>query len=79
MKKGCLYSIGIFLAVVIGFIYMFLHAFDPEYDKVEIVQKIGGKLICNSVFNSNVIISFNLGVCSSKMAGNVPLLQEVWG
>lgn len=53
MKKGCLYSIGIFIVVVIGFIYIFLHAFDPEYDKAEIVQKIGGKLICNSVYNAD--------------------------
>jgi hypothetical protein len=53
MKKGCLYSIGIFIVVVIGFIYMFLHAFDPEYDKAEIVQKIGGKLICNSIYKAD--------------------------
>jgi hypothetical protein len=53
MKKGCLYSIGIFLVLVIGFIYMVLHAFDTEYDKVEIVQKIGGKLICNSIYNAD--------------------------
>lgn len=53
MKKGCLYSIGIFIVIVIGFIYMFLHAFDPQYDKAEIVQKIGGTLICNSIYNAD--------------------------
>jgi hypothetical protein len=53
MKKGCLYSIGIFIAVFAGLFYMFLHAFDPEYDKAEIVQKIGGKLICNSIYNAD--------------------------
>jgi hypothetical protein len=53
MKKGCLYSIGFFIAVVIGFFFMFLHAFDTEYDKAEIVQKIGGKLICNSIYNAD--------------------------
>lgn len=53
MKKGCLYSIGILVVIIIGFVYMFLHAFDPEYEKVEIVQKIGGKLICNSIYNAD--------------------------
>jgi hypothetical protein len=32
---------------------MLLHAFD-EYDKVEIEQNIGGILICNSVYNSDI-------------------------
>ena len=54
MKKGCLYSIGIFTVLVAGFFYMMLHAFDPEYDKAEIVQKIGGTLICNSVYNADI-------------------------
>ena len=53
MKKGCLYSIGIFILIVVGFIYMLLHAFDSEYDKAEILQKIGGKLICNSIYNAD--------------------------
>jgi hypothetical protein len=54
MKKGCLYSLGISLILLLGFIYMLLHAFDPEYDKVEIEQNIGGILICNSVYNSDI-------------------------
>jgi hypothetical protein len=54
MKKGCLYSLGISLILLLGFIYMLLHAFEPEYDKVEIEQNIGGILICNSVYNSDI-------------------------
>jgi hypothetical protein len=54
MKKGCLYSLGISLILLLGFIYMLLHAFDPEYDKVEIEQNIGGILICNSIYNSDI-------------------------
>jgi hypothetical protein len=54
MKKGCLYSIGIFTVLAVGFFYILLHAFDPEYDKAEIAQKIGGKLICNSIYNADI-------------------------
>jgi hypothetical protein len=54
MKKGFLYSLGISLILLLGFIYMLLHAFEPEYDKVEIEQNIGGILICNSVYNSDI-------------------------
>jgi hypothetical protein len=53
MKKGCLYSLGISLILLLGFIYMLLHAFDPEYDTVEIEQKIGGILVCNSIYNAD--------------------------
>jgi hypothetical protein len=28
--------------------------FGPEYEKVEIKQKIGGKLLCNSVYNADI-------------------------
>jgi hypothetical protein len=54
MKKGCLYSIGIFTVLILIFVYMLLHVFDTEYDMVEIPQKIGGTLICNSTYNSDI-------------------------
>ena len=53
MKKGCLYSLGVSLILLLGFIYLLLHAFDPEYDTVKIEQKIGGILICNSIYNAD--------------------------
>jgi hypothetical protein len=50
MKKGCLITILIFISLAALFVYGMLMAFDPEYDKAEIKQKLGGTLICNSVY-----------------------------
>lgn len=50
MKKGCLITILILMGLVGWFFYAISTTFDPEYDKVEIKQNIGGVLICNSVY-----------------------------
>lgn len=52
-KKGCLIAIIILVGLGFLFIYGLKHAFDPEYDKAEIKQNIGGTLICNSVYNAD--------------------------
>ncbi len=48
MRKGCLISVGILGLLMIIFIYEFSNLYDTEYEKIEIQQKIGGTLICNS-------------------------------
>lgn len=53
MKKGCLITILVFIVLAVIFIYGLSTAFDPEYDKAEIKQNIGGTLICNSVYNAD--------------------------
>ena len=53
MKKGCLISLIVGISLIALFIYGMLHAFDPEYETVEIKQNIGGKLICESVYNAD--------------------------
>lgn len=52
-KRGCLILLLV-LAVLAGlFMYGLSTAFDPVYDKAEIKQKIGGTLICNSVYSAD--------------------------
>jgi hypothetical protein len=53
MRKGCLIAILVFVGIVALFIYGLSTAFEPEYDKAEIKQNIGGTLICNSVYNAD--------------------------
>ena len=53
MKKGCLISIIIGVCLIALFTYGILHAFDPEYKTVEIKQNVGGKLICESIYNAD--------------------------
>jgi hypothetical protein len=53
MKKGCLITILVFVVLAPIFIYDLSTAFDPEYDKAEIKQNIGGTFICNSVYNAD--------------------------
>ncbi|MBF9253603.1 hypothetical protein I2I11_09895 [Pontibacter sp. 172403-2] len=53
MKKGCLTAIVILVGLIGLFIYSLSTAFDTEYDKAEIKQKVGGTLICNSVYNAD--------------------------
>jgi hypothetical protein len=56
MKKR--YLIAIIIVIVIGlvswFVYGLQSAFDPQYDKAEIKQNIGGTLICNSIYNADI-------------------------
>jgi hypothetical protein len=52
-KKGCLIAILVLVGLAALFIYGLSTAFDPEYDKAEIKQSIGGTLICNSVYNAD--------------------------
>ncbi len=42
------------IAIVIYLAYSLITVFDPVYDKAEIKQNIGGTLICNSVYNSDL-------------------------
>jgi hypothetical protein len=53
MRQGLLYAVTTVLLIGVIFTYMMLHAFDPEYDRAEIKQKIGGVLICRSVSNAD--------------------------
>jgi hypothetical protein len=53
-KKGCLITIIIVAGLGCLLIYELKHAFDPEYDRAEIRQNIGGTLICNSVYNADI-------------------------
>jgi hypothetical protein len=53
MNKGCLTAIVILVGLLGLFIYGLSTAFDPEYDKAEIKQNIGGVLICSSVYNAD--------------------------
>lgn len=53
MKKGCLITILILVGITAILIYGLSTAFDPEYDKAEIKQNIGGILMCNSVYNAD--------------------------
>jgi hypothetical protein len=56
MKKGCLIVAVILGVIAILFIYGFLTPFfQPEHDRVEIKQNIGGTLICNFVDNGSLI------------------------
>ncbi|MHA4896347.1 hypothetical protein ACXZ1K_16455 [Pedobacter sp. PWIIR3] len=52
-KKGCLITVSVIALLAALFIYGLSIAFEPEYDKAEIKQNIGGLLICNSVYNAD--------------------------
>jgi major membrane immunogen (membrane-anchored lipoprotein) len=53
MQKGCLISIGVFLILLFGFIWILQDAFEPEYYNVELDQRIGGTLICDVTYNAD--------------------------
>lgn len=53
MKKGCFIALGLFILICCGLIYGFLHAFDPEYSKASIPQKVGGVLLCDATYISD--------------------------
>ncbi len=59
-KKGIIYrNIGIIIIIVIiifigGKLIFGPSGFGPEYDSAVIKQKIGGKLLCNSVFTADL-------------------------
>lgn len=53
MKKTKKITLSVCIALFLGIIYLFATAFDPEYSNALIKQKIGGVLICNTVYNAD--------------------------
>lgn len=53
MKKGCSITFLVLIGLLVLFIYGLSTAFDPQYDNAEIKQKIGGTLVCSSVYNAD--------------------------
>jgi hypothetical protein len=54
MKKGCLVIVIIICVVtILVFLYSLLTGFGPKSETAEIEQKIGGTLICSSVYNAD--------------------------
>ncbi|TKB99131.1 hypothetical protein [Pedobacter cryophilus] len=52
-RKGCLIPLVIGILLIILLIYGIFTSFDPVYSSTKIKQKIGGVLICNTIYNAD--------------------------